>query len=171
MEDFAAELKRLYDRAYERKDPEIRQQSLVDKFLAGLQDQDLQFAVEWSKEPSTIEEAIRHVIHYMEARQGRTYEKNSEYSSGSCRYSPNHRRVTFSDDSDSDDHSDSPTRRPASRSPIRRSRPSVRQVVSSNGKSNGDTKPPGADAGRTLVQAMEQFVASFGAWEVSSHCD
>ncbi len=50
VEDFASELKRLYDKANGRKDPEIRQQALVDRFLAGLRDQELQFAVEWYKE-------------------------------------------------------------------------------------------------------------------------
>ncbi|MES9879370.1 MAG: hypothetical protein ABW185_00620 [Sedimenticola sp.] len=162
VEDFASELKRLYDRAYERKDPEIRQQALVDRFLAGLRDQELQFAVEWSKEPSTIEEAVRHVIHYMEARQGRGSEKHNEYDALS-RTNHHSRKVTFSDDSDdSDDCFETHGR--DTRSPLRRSPHSVRQVVNASGSPGLDTKPSPsvANASSNLVQAMEQFVACFG---------
>ncbi|MES9879992.1 MAG: hypothetical protein ABW185_03835 [Sedimenticola sp.] len=165
VEEFASDLKRLYDRAYERRDPDIRQQSLVDKFLAGLRDQDLQFAVEWSKEPATIEEAVRHVIHYMEARQGRDHEDGCDYR-GTSHYNSNPRKVTFSDDSDDSDD-DFEKRRYASRSPIRRNRHpvSVRQVLNSTGKPSLDTtKSPKVlgNASSNLVHAMEQFVACFG---------
>ncbi|MES9881559.1 MAG: hypothetical protein ABW185_11820 [Sedimenticola sp.] len=168
IEDFAAELKRLYDRAYCRKDPEIRQQALVDRFLAGLHDTDLQFAVEWSKEPGTIEEAVRHVIHYMEARHGHDLGRKTEYQDMS-RYSRNKRRVTFSDDSDSSDD-DFSTRRCVSRSPISPNRQSIRQVANVSEKSTLNTKPTklGENASQNLLKVMEQFLACHGLDQVAS---
>lgn len=148
IEDFSAELKRLYDRAYERKDPEIRQQALVDRFLAGLRDTELQFAVEWSKDPRSIEEAVRHVIHYMEARHGHSSNSKS-------------RNVTFPDDSEDSDDGPSPNPNRQSRSPIRQNRYSVRHVANSNGKSTYTTPTKsGENATQNLMRAMEQFLAS-----------
>ncbi len=160
--EYASELKRLYDRAYEQKYPEIRQQALVDRFLSGLRDHDLRFAVEWSKEPSTIEEAVRHVVHYMEAKQGHGYDNISEYS-GASQY-VNSRKVTFSDESDDSD--DEPDRqRSVSRSPLGRSRHSVRQVGNADGKPSivrkQLTPPNGNVSNRDILQTLQQLCRYF----------
>ena len=69
VEDFAAELKRLYDKAYPGRNPEMRRQLLLQQFLNGLSDKRAKFAVEYYKEPNSIEDAIHHVVTYLEAQQ------------------------------------------------------------------------------------------------------
>ena len=73
VEDYCAELKRLYDKAYPGRNPEMRQQLLLQQFLNGLRDKQAKFAVEYFKEPCTIEDAVHHVVTYMEAQQGDLY--------------------------------------------------------------------------------------------------
>ena len=48
----------------------MRQQLLLQQFLNGLRDKQAKFAVEYFKEPCTIEDAVHHVVTYMEAQQG-----------------------------------------------------------------------------------------------------
>lgn len=64
---YAAELKKLYDKAYPKRGAETRQEDLVRKFLMGLLDDQARIYVELHKEPQTIEEAVSHVTHYTEA--------------------------------------------------------------------------------------------------------
>ena len=73
VEDNCAELKRIYDKAYPGRNPEMRQQLLLQQFLNGLRDKQAKFAVEYFKEPCTIEDAVHHVVTYMEAQQGDLY--------------------------------------------------------------------------------------------------
>ena len=70
VEDYSAELKRIYDKAYPGRNPEMRQQLLLQQFLNGLRNKQAKFAVEYFKEPCTIEDAVHHVVTYMEAQQG-----------------------------------------------------------------------------------------------------
>ena len=51
VEDYCAELKRIYDKAYPGRNPEMRQQLLLQQFLNGLRDKQAKFAVEYFKEP------------------------------------------------------------------------------------------------------------------------
>ena len=73
VEDYCAELKRIYDKAYPGRNPEMRQQLLLQQFLNGLFNRQAKFAVEYFKEPCTIEDAVHHVVTYMEAQQGDLY--------------------------------------------------------------------------------------------------
>lgn len=66
-EEYAAELKRLYDRAYPKRGAETRQEDLLRRFLMGLHNNNARMHVELNKEPNTIEEAVHHVVHYFEA--------------------------------------------------------------------------------------------------------
>ena len=70
VEDYCADLKRIYDKAYPGRNPEMRQQLLLQQFLNGLRDKQAKFAVEYFKEPCTIEDAVHHVVTYMETQQG-----------------------------------------------------------------------------------------------------
>ena len=70
VEDYCAELKRIYDKAYPGRNPEMRQQLLLQQFLNGLRDKQAKFAVEYFKEPCTIEDAVHQVVTDMEAQQG-----------------------------------------------------------------------------------------------------
>lgn len=65
-ETYAAELKRIYDKAYTNRDRKIRQEDLLQRFLMGLSDHKTRVHVELYKDPSTIEEAIHDVITYLE---------------------------------------------------------------------------------------------------------
>ena len=47
----------------------MRYQLLLQQFLNGLKDKNAKFAVEYHKEPNTIEEAVHHVVTYIEAQQ------------------------------------------------------------------------------------------------------
>ena len=70
VEEYAAELKRIYDKAYPGRKPEMRRQLLLQQFLNGLKDKNAKFAVEYYKEPNSVEEAVHHVVTYTEAQQG-----------------------------------------------------------------------------------------------------
>ena len=70
VEDYCAELKRIYDKAYPGRNPEMQRQLFLQQFLNELRDKQAKFAVEYFKEPCTIEDAVHHVVTYMEAQQG-----------------------------------------------------------------------------------------------------
>jgi len=65
-ETYAAELKRIYDKAYPDREPRIRQEDLLQRFLMGLTDNKARIHVELSKDPKTIEEAVQDIITYRE---------------------------------------------------------------------------------------------------------
>lgn len=65
-EDFAAELKRLYDKAHPSRDALTRQEDLVSHILAGLVDEQARIHVELNKDQHNIDEAVVHVVHYKE---------------------------------------------------------------------------------------------------------
>ncbi|CAG2225065.1 unnamed protein product [Mytilus edulis] len=64
--DYAAELKRLYDKAYSNRHAKIRQEDLLQRFLMGLSDTEARIYLELHKDPKTIEEAVQEVITYKE---------------------------------------------------------------------------------------------------------
>ena len=68
-EEYAAELKRLYDKAHGYRDQRTRQEDLVRRFLDGLQDETARFQVEFNKEPQDIDEAVYHVVNFLQTRQ------------------------------------------------------------------------------------------------------
>ena len=74
VEDYSAELKRIYDKAYPGRNPEMRRQLLLQQFLSGLRDKQAKFAVEYFKEPCTIEDAVHNVVTYMEAQQSHKFD-------------------------------------------------------------------------------------------------
>ncbi|XP_071144097.1 uncharacterized protein [Mytilus edulis] len=65
-EKFAAELKRLYDKAYKNRYASTRQEDLLQRFLLGLIDYKARIHIELNKDPETIEEAVQEVITYVE---------------------------------------------------------------------------------------------------------
>ena len=65
-EKFAAELKRLYDKAYKNRYASTRQEDLLQRFLLGLLDYKARIHIELNKDPETIEEAVQEVITYVE---------------------------------------------------------------------------------------------------------
>ena len=69
VEEYAAELKRLFDRAYPHRDAATRQEDLVARFLLGISDDKARVHVELNKEPKTIDQAVYHAVNYIEATQ------------------------------------------------------------------------------------------------------
>ena len=65
-EKFAAELKRIYDKAYKNRDSKTRQEDLLQRFLLGLHDYKARIYIELHREPKSIEEAVQEVTTYME---------------------------------------------------------------------------------------------------------
>ncbi|VDI59336.1 Hypothetical predicted protein [Mytilus galloprovincialis] len=65
-EDYAAELKRIYDKAYSNRHAKIIQEDLLQRFLMGLSDNEARIHLELNKDPKTIEEAVQEVITYKE---------------------------------------------------------------------------------------------------------
>ena len=74
VEDYSAELKRIYDKAYPVRNPVMRRQLLLQQFLNGLRDKQANFAVEYIKEPCAIEEAVHNQVTYTEAQQGHKFD-------------------------------------------------------------------------------------------------
>lgn len=68
VEDFAADLKLLYDKGHGYRDRRTRDEDLVRRFLDGLMDDDIRFEVEYHKEPRNIDEAVFHVVHLIQTR-------------------------------------------------------------------------------------------------------
>ena len=77
-EDFAADLKMLYDKAHGYRDRQTREEDLVQKFLDGLRDEEIRFEVEFHKEPRTIDEAVYHVVNFIQTRSSQGGERRAK---------------------------------------------------------------------------------------------
>lgn len=101
LEEYAADIKRLYDWAHPNRDASTRQEDLISKFLQGLWDSKARQYIELHREPSSIEEAVQQVAAYMSVtsnsvpnderrpiRQARTYEKGDNSTSGKENLNP-----------------------------------------------------------------------------------
>ncbi|MCG8044791.1 MAG: hypothetical protein N0E48_03760, partial [Candidatus Thiodiazotropha endolucinida] len=69
VEEFAAELKRLYSKAYKYRDNKTRQEDLVRRLLDGLKDGEARFEVEYNKEPEDIDQAVYHAVNFIQTRR------------------------------------------------------------------------------------------------------
>ena len=69
VEEYAADLKKLYDKAHVRRDRETRKEDLLRRFLDGLVDDKARFHVEFIKEPSDIDEAVYQVVCFQQTKQ------------------------------------------------------------------------------------------------------
>ena len=67
VEEYAAELKKLYSKAHPHRDLVTRQEDLLRRFFDGLIDDKTRVQVEYVKDPKTIDEAVDAVVAYMEA--------------------------------------------------------------------------------------------------------
>ena len=69
VEEYAADLKRLYSKAHQSRDAKTRQEDLVRRFLDGLRDNDARFEIEYNKEPEDIDEAVYHAVNFLQTRR------------------------------------------------------------------------------------------------------
>lgn len=100
-EEYAAELKRLYAKAYTFRDENTRQEDLVRRFLDGLRDSDARFEVEYNKEPDNIDEAVYHAVNYLQTKR-----KGSTEGSAEKQYKRYARRSKVEDDSSGEESQD-----------------------------------------------------------------
>ena len=70
-EDYAAELKRLYDKAHSNRDVETRREDLLRRFLDGVIDDSARFQLEYVKEPQDIDDAVYEVVNFTETKRRR----------------------------------------------------------------------------------------------------
>ena len=77
-EEYAADLKRLYAKAYQFRDLKTRQEDLVRRFLDGLRDSEARFEIEFHKEPEDIDEAVYHAVNFIQTRRRSSYETYAE---------------------------------------------------------------------------------------------
>ena len=123
-EEYAAELKRLYDRAYSQRDSETRQEDLLRRFLDGLYDDKARFQVEYVKEPKTIDDAVFFVVDFEETRR-----RPSSYEGNDRKNKRQVRNVAFSDTESEFSESES------EQSNFRSKRKSVRKANNNSGTS------------------------------------
>lgn len=64
VEVYAAELKKMYAKAYPSRDENTRREDLLRKFFDGLNDEKIQFQVEYIKEPDNIDDAVFQVVNF-----------------------------------------------------------------------------------------------------------
>ena len=76
-ENYAAELKMLYDKAHKNRARSVRDEDLVRRFLDGLLDQEAKFEVEYHKEPKNIDEAVFHVVNLIQMKSGYRYDRQN----------------------------------------------------------------------------------------------
>jgi len=68
-EEYAAELKRLYNKAYPGREEQTRREDLLRRFLDGLYDERSRFHIEFVKEPDSIDQAVFEVVNLAETRK------------------------------------------------------------------------------------------------------
>ena len=78
MEEFAADLKRLYAKAYRNRDFRTKREDLVRRFLDGMKDNEARFEIEFHKEPNDIDEAVYHAVNFIHTRRRNSHETNNE---------------------------------------------------------------------------------------------
>ncbi len=74
VEEYAAALKEIYDKAHPNRDESTRGEDLLRRFLDGLLDEKAKSQVEFVKSPSSIDEAMYEVVNFCEA-QGKVYKR------------------------------------------------------------------------------------------------
>ena len=78
VEEFAADLKRLYAKAYRNRDFRTKREDLVRRFLDGMKDNEARFEIEFHKEPNDIDEAVYHAVNFIHTRRRNSHETNNE---------------------------------------------------------------------------------------------
>ena len=79
LEEYAADLKRLYDKAHGYRSRRARDEDLVRRFLEGLLDNELKFELEFNKEPANIDEAVYYAVNYMQIKGIGRHDKRGRY--------------------------------------------------------------------------------------------
>ena len=177
VENYASELKRLYDKAYPGKNPEMQRTLLLQQFMSGLGDRQAKCAVEYFKEPSSIEDAVHNVVMYIETHQTQHAGSRSLNRSSNKTVS-----FAFDDDNENDEDDDTathsfydnghceripaPTPSPSATQVTRREHvQSIRKVQSSDTRPNSQTSDQISSELQGIRTALSKISQAF---EVSS---
>jgi len=143
VEEYAAELKRLYDKAHANRDEQTRQEDLLRRFLDGILDEKARFHVEFVKEPENIDEAVYEVVNFIETTRK---VRNGDNRNGKKSI----RLVRPSDDSDSEGNDEETER-------VARSTGKPQKNLQS--KTKGNEKDNNPDACLQEVKAMREEIS------------
>ena len=135
VESYAAELKRLYDKAHPLRDRQTRKEDLLRRFLDGLSDGKARFHVEYVKDPNDIDEAVFEVVHFLETQ----YHSKSGHD-GVNRHNRNARMTpSTSNDDSSEDEVTKETHKPARIGKIKPGR-SAHKILKTTDENQTDVK-------------------------------
>lgn len=146
-EEYAAELKMLYDKAHTHRDSITRKDDLLRRFLDGLTDEKTRFYVEFVKEPTDIDEAVYQVVCFQETKS-RSKDHNPMYS----------RQLRDEHSSSDNENDESIVRSVPLKNKHRLIQKSADQPTDST-PSNIDTKTPDLEQIRELIRKELQAVA------------
>ncbi len=154
VEEYAADLKRLYDKAYARRDRNTRREDLLRRFLDGLLDDKASFQVEYVRNPEDIDQAVFEVVTFSAAKQHQT-SKEPNYD---AKRPKKVTRMVRADDSDSEEETctkkaktvkdtasetDSETDKNASEKAKKKGRKSKHRAARVPNKGSSEQKPSG----------------------------
>lgn len=174
-EEFAAELKRLYAKAYKFRDQKTRQEDLVRRFLDGLRDSDARFEIEYNKEPDDIDEAVFHAVNFVQTRH-----RSSSERSADRKFKKYARRASQESESSSDGESEDESKQKERAYRIPATKETV-QTVKTDRKmqtnASSDSKHPSEseslkvlseakDMMQTLISQMQEFSKTSGNFTV-----
>ncbi|MEW8545026.1 MAG: hypothetical protein AB2693_15995, partial [Candidatus Thiodiazotropha sp.] len=160
VEEYAADLKRLYAKAYKCRDNKTRQEDLVRRFLDGMRDSEARFEIEYHKEPDDIDEAVYHAVNFIQTRR-----RSSQVTLGDKKFKKYLRRTNLECDGpsegeelyESDEEQDrvyrvpASSEKPQSRKPLR----TGQSVQQAEAKANAPTDSMKVlTETRDLVQAL-----------------
>lgn len=151
VEQYAGDLKRLYDKAHGNRAKDIRDEDLVRKFLEGLSDEKARFHVEFVKSPTTVDQAVGDVVNFSET---------------SRKPNRNPTRAVRREDSESDNESDQCERagkvarlpgRPAKNRNILQDAPVPSSVNTPPPQATPSSLPPAGTEAALMETTMERF--------------
>ena len=147
VEEYAADLKRLYSKAYQQRDAKTRQEDLVRKFLDGLKDNDARFEIEYNKEPEDIDQAVYHAVNFIQTRR-----RSNQDTYTDKKYKKFARRtIDESYETDEDCQSDSTEIEHVCRVPPKTERPAVKKPARPEGKTDNKQSPIDGPDGSFIV--------------------
>ena len=131
VESYAAELKRLYDKAYTTRDLRTRSEDLLRRFLDGLSDEAARFHVEYIKDPADIDHAVYEVVNFQETKrkQGKreATENKTRRPARQARFDSQTEMVSPSEEDDEDD--DEETSEHVARAPKRTKTAPITNII------------------------------------------
>lgn len=148
VENFAADLKRLYDKAYPDRDRQTRKEDLLRRFLDGLNHEKARFHVEFTKDPPNIEQAIIEVVNFMETNHRIRDNESERRKSRPTRVV--HENMSVSGESDTD-----------STEAARVARNTAKPKIETRSQTKETKSPENKDANSELLQEVKELKTEF----------